>query len=95
MALEPKTVRHIARLARIHLAEQEVAPLVDELSRILAWIEQLDEVKTEGVDPMTCVAPMRFPERKDVVNDGGQPDKVLANAPDRVGDFYTVPKVIE
>ena len=95
MALDTDTVRRIARLARLSVAEEELAPLADELTRIRAWIEQLNQVDTENVAPMTSVAPQRLAHRADAVTDGGIPEKVLANAPDRVGDFFAVPKVVE
>jgi aspartyl-tRNA(Asn)/glutamyl-tRNA(Gln) amidotransferase subunit C len=95
VALDTETVRRIARLARLSVAEEELAPLADELTRIMAWIEQLNQVTTDDGAPMTSVAPQKLPQRQDVVTDGGIPEKVLANAPDRAGDFFTVPKVIE
>jgi aspartyl-tRNA(Asn)/glutamyl-tRNA(Gln) amidotransferase subunit C len=95
MSLDPATVRRIARLARIRVNENELAPLGNELSGILAWIEQLNEVDVEGVEPLTGAAQMALRMREDVVNDGGIVDEVLANAPDRVGSFYAVPKVVE
>ena len=95
MALDTDTVRRIARLARLAVAEEELAPLADELTRIMAWIEQLNQVDTDTVAPMTSVAPQRLPQRADQVSDGGIPEKILANAPERVGDFFAVPKVVE
>ena len=95
LALDIDTVRHIARLARIQVSEEELAPLAGELTRILSWIEQLNAVDTENVAPMTSVAPQRLPQRADAVTDGNIPEQVLANAPDRVGDFFAVPKVVE
>jgi aspartyl-tRNA(Asn)/glutamyl-tRNA(Gln) amidotransferase subunit C len=95
MSLDPATVRRIAKLARISVDETQVAQLQTELSGILNWIEQLNEVDVQGVDPLTGGAQMALRLREDVVNDGGIADKVLANAPDRAGDFYAVPKVVE
>jgi aspartyl-tRNA(Asn)/glutamyl-tRNA(Gln) amidotransferase subunit C len=95
MSLDPATVRRIAKLARIRVDETQVAQLQTELSGILNWIEQLNEVDVQGVDPLTGGAQMALRLRDDVVNDGGMADKVLANAPDRAGDFYAVPKVVE
>jgi aspartyl-tRNA(Asn)/glutamyl-tRNA(Gln) amidotransferase subunit C len=95
MSLDPATVRRIAKLARIRVDETQVAQLQTELSGILNWIEQLNEVDVQGVDPLTGGAQMALRLRDDVVNDGGMVDKVLANAPDRAGDFYAVPKVVE
>jgi len=95
MSLDPATVRRIARLARIHVGDDEVVRLQGELNGILGWIEQLNEVDVEGVAPLTGAAQMALKMRDDVVTDGGQAEAVLANAPDRVGPYYTVPKVVE
>jgi len=95
MSLDTETVRKIAVLARIKIPEPELAPLAGELNNILGWIEQLSEVDTDGVEPMTSVADMSLYQRPDEINDGDCRDKVLANAPNGKGAFYTVPKVIE
>lgn len=95
MSVDAATVKRIAHLARIKLTEEEVAPLEAELNRILGWIEQLGEVDTDGVEPMTAVIPNKLRWRKDEVTDGGYPDKVLANAPQAEFGFFAVPKVIE
>jgi aspartyl-tRNA(Asn)/glutamyl-tRNA(Gln) amidotransferase subunit C len=95
MSLDPATVRRIAKLARIRVEDAQVALLQQELNGILGWIEQLNEVDVEGVEPLTGGAQMALRMRKDAVTDGDMPDKVLANAPDRVGSFYAVPKVVE
>jgi aspartyl-tRNA(Asn)/glutamyl-tRNA(Gln) amidotransferase subunit C len=95
MALDSATVRRIARLARIRLAEDELPRLLGELNAILGWIEQLNEVNVDGVAPLTGGADMALRLRDDVVDDGGIPEQVLANAPDRAGAFYAVPKVVE
>lgn len=95
MSLDPATVRRIANLARIRLAEQDVPQLAVELNAILGWIEQLNEVDIEGVEPLTGAAQMALKMREDVVTDGFYPEKVLQNAPERSGDFYVVPKVVE
>jgi aspartyl-tRNA(Asn)/glutamyl-tRNA(Gln) amidotransferase subunit C len=95
MSIEPKTVQNIARLARLDVPEQDLAPLAGELSRILRFVEQLAEVNTDDVAPMTSVAAMRMPWRADAVDDGGYPDKVLANAPEKYEGFFLVPKVVE
>ena len=95
MSLDPATVRRIARLARIHVEDADVVLLQGELNGILGWIEQLQEVDVEGVAPLTGAAQMALRLREDAVTDGGYPERVLANAPDRVGDFYAVPKVVE
>jgi aspartyl-tRNA(Asn)/glutamyl-tRNA(Gln) amidotransferase subunit C len=95
MALDSKTVRRIARLARVAVAEDELGPLAGELSGILTWVEQLNAVDTEGVEPMTSVVDVSLPMRDDVVSDGGVPEKILANAPEAVQGFFAVPKVVE
>ncbi len=95
MSLGPDDVRKIAYLARIRVAEADLAPLAEELTGIIGWVEQLAEVDTDGIAPMTSVVAMEPTRRDDVVNDGGDPDRVLANAPDRVDSFYAVPKVVE
>jgi aspartyl-tRNA(Asn)/glutamyl-tRNA(Gln) amidotransferase subunit C len=96
MAIDEKTVRKVAKLARLALPEERVAPMAGELNAILAWIEQLNEVDVEGVEPMTsAVEGATLPMRADVVNDGGDPARVLANAPKAEDGFYVVPKVVE
>ena len=95
MSVDTATVRHIAKLARIAVTDEEVGALVPELNNILAWIEQLGEVDVSGVEPMTAVIPNRLRLREDVVTDGDVRDRVLANAPQAEHGFFTVPKVIE
>jgi aspartyl-tRNA(Asn)/glutamyl-tRNA(Gln) amidotransferase subunit C len=95
MSVDADTVRKIARLARIGIAESQVSPLAGELSTLLGWIEQLGEVDTTGVAPMTAVIPNHLSWRIDAVTDGGIQAKVLANAPDAASGFFAVPKVIE
>ena len=95
MALNKADVAHIATLARIRLNEAELEPLAAELSQILSWVEQLGEVDTIGVPPMTSVAAMRLPMRDDIVTDGGRRDAILGNAPHQAKGFFAVPKVIE
>ena len=95
MSLDPATVRRIAKLARIRVDDAEVARLQTELSGILAWIDMLNEVDVEGVEPLTGGAQMALKMRDDVVTDGGIAEQILANAPDRAGDYYAVPKVVE
>ncbi len=95
MSVDSATVRHIARLARISVSDEEVARLAPELSNILGWIEQLQEVDVEGVQPMTAVIPNTLRLREDKVTDGGIRDKVLSNAPVAEHGFFAVPKVIE
>ncbi len=95
MPVDLPTVRRIAALARIAVTEEEAEALVPELNGILGWVEQLGEVDVSRVEPMTAVTPNTLRLREDVVTDGGAREKVLANAPDAKGGFFTVPKVIE
>jgi aspartyl-tRNA(Asn)/glutamyl-tRNA(Gln) amidotransferase subunit C len=95
MAIDENTVRRVAHLARLALPEDRVAPLAAELNTIFAWIEQLNEVDVEGVQPMASVENIRLPMREDVVTDGGAPNRVLANAPKSEDGFFVVPKVVE
>jgi len=95
MSVDIKTVAKITDLARIAVKEDELAPMVAEMNNILDWIEQLSEVNTDGVAPMTSASPVALPWRADKVTDGGYRDEILANAPDAEHGFFTVPKVIE
>jgi aspartyl-tRNA(Asn)/glutamyl-tRNA(Gln) amidotransferase subunit C len=95
MALDKAIVRHIATLARIRLAEAELEPLAGELSHILDWVEQLNEVDTTGVPPMASAAAATLPMRDDAVTDGGCRDGILGSAPRTARGFFTVPKVVE
>ena len=95
MAIDAATVRRVAKLARIAEPEERLEPLARELSGILQWIEQLDEVDTEGVQPMASTEAVKLPMREDVVTDGAQRDKVLSNAPKSDRGFFVVPKVVE
>jgi aspartyl-tRNA(Asn)/glutamyl-tRNA(Gln) amidotransferase subunit C len=95
MALDRATVAHIAALARIRLSEAELDPLADELSYILTWMGQLNEVDTSGVAPMASVAATGLPMREDAVTEGGRRDEILANAPRTTRGFFVVPKVVE
>lgn len=95
MQVDQATVERIARLARISITEQEARGFEKELSGILQWVEQLDEVDTSTVEPMTRVVPIELKKRKDVVNDGEIADDVTRNAPLTDGGFYVVPKVVE
>ena len=95
MSLDEATVARIARLARIDVSQAELAPLAGELSHILGWIEQLAEVDTADVVPMTSVVAMRLPWRDDRVTDGGKAEEILANAPARQDDYFVVPRVVE
>jgi len=95
MSVDAATVRRIAHLARIAVAEDEVEHLKGELNAMLAFVEQLSEVNVEGVEPMTSVTPMEMKKRVDVVTDGGIRDDVLKNAPATEDGFFLVPKVVE
>lgn len=95
MSVDKDTVAKIARLARVRVEESQQEALAGELSNILGWIEQLSELDTEGVEPMTSVVSMKLPLREDEVTDGGYPERVTANAPEAAHGFYAVPKVVE
>jgi aspartyl-tRNA(Asn)/glutamyl-tRNA(Gln) amidotransferase subunit C len=95
MSADADTVRRIAQLARIALAEDEVEHLREELNAILAFVEQLSEVNVDGVEPMTSVIPMQMKKRADMVTDGGIADEILKNAPAAEDHFFAVPKVVE
>ncbi len=95
MSIDKTTIQKVARLARIRTSEGEAEILVVELSKILKMIEQLGEVNTDGVEPMTSVIEMQMPARDDVVTDGGIAEKILANAPEQTAGFFVVPKVVE
>ena len=95
MSIDIDTARRVAKLARIAVAEADLPALAGELSGILGFMEQLNEVDVDGVEPMTSVTPMKLPMRADVVTDGGYQDLVLKNAPDTREGFFAVPKVVE
>lgn len=95
MSIDVETAARVAKLARIKVEPEALPALAQEFSAILGFIEQLNEVDVEGVEPMTSVTPMRLKRRVDVVNDGNQQEKVLANAPDAREGFFAVPKVVE
>ena len=95
MSVTEKEVRHVAKLARLALGEDEIARMVPELNNILGWVEQLGEVDTDGVEPLTAVIANDLRLRDDVVDDGDCRDDILANAPDAQHGFFAVPKVIE
>ena len=95
MSLDKATVAHIATLARIKLEDTELERMAGELSHILAWIEQLNEVAAEDVPPLASVVDTKLPWRADEVTDGGYAGDIIANAPDPAHDFFTVPKVVE
>jgi aspartyl-tRNA(Asn)/glutamyl-tRNA(Gln) amidotransferase subunit C len=95
MSVDADTVRRIAHLARIAVAEDEVEHLKGELNSILAFVEQLSEVNVDGIEPMTSVTPMEMKKRPDAVTDGGIPDDIVKNAPAAEDHFFVVPKVVE
>ena len=95
MSVTNEQVRHIARLARIAMTDEELEHLVPELNNILGWVEQLGEVNTDGVEPLTAVIDQKLRLRDDIVNDGNIRDEILANAPEAEHGFFAVPKVIE
>ena len=95
MSVDSATVRRIAHLARIAVADEEVEHLRGELNSILAFVEQLSAADVAGVEPMTSVIPMAMKKRDDTVTDGGIPDDIVKNAPERQDHFFVVPKVVE
>ena len=95
MSIDTDTARKVAKLARIKVEEEDLPALASEFNAILGFVEQLNEVDVEGVEPMTSVTPMRLKRRADVVTDGNMQDKVLSNAPDAREGFFAVPKVVE
>ncbi|MBZ4021280.1 Asp-tRNA(Asn)/Glu-tRNA(Gln) amidotransferase GatCAB subunit C [Rhodobacter sp. TJ_12] len=95
MSIDIDTARKVAHLARIRVAEDDLPKLAEQLSGILTFMEQLNEVDVEGIEPMTSVTPMRLKRRVDEVTDGDYPEKILANAPDAREGFFAVPKVVE
>ena len=95
MSVDKSTVARIARLARIHVPEERQQTLSSELNGILAWIEELNEVDTDKVEPLASVTGHSLPRRDDVVTDGDRVDEVLANVPETTGGFFVVPKVVE
>ena len=90
-----ETVKKIARLSRLHVEEDRLAHLAEEMNGILAWIEQLQEVDVEGVEPMTSAVEMDAPLREDKITDGGVRDKVLANSPKTEAGYFVVPRSVE
>lgn len=95
MSIDTETARKVAHLARIRVEDDQLPDLAKGLSDILTFMEQLNEVDVDGVEPMTSVTPMRLKRRDDVVTDGGIQDKILSNAPDAREGFFAVPKVVE
>ena len=95
MSIDTKTAAHVAKLARIQVEPDRLPELADEFNAVLGFIEQLNEVDVDGIEPMVSVTPMRLKRRIDGVTDGDQQDRVLANAPDAREGFFAVPKVVE
>ena len=95
MPVSTEQVRHIAKLARIAMSDEEIERLAPELNNILGWVEQLAEVNTDGVEPLTAVIDQKLRLRDDVVTEGNIRDEILANAPEAQHGFFAVPKVIE
>ena len=95
MSVDATTVKRIGQLARIRIEEKDVAGLKGELNTILGFVEQLNEVDVEGVEPMNAVLPMALRRRDDAITDGDQPEKIVANAPLQEDNFFMVPKVVE
>lgn len=95
MSIDTETARKVAKLARIKVEDADLPALAEDFNRILGFVEQLNEVDVEGVEPMVSVTPMRLKRRKDGVTDGNQQEAILANAPDAREGFFAVPKVVE
>ena len=95
MSLDKSTLEKVANLARIKVKESEIDPLINELNNIMSWIEKLNEVDIDNIEPMTGVSDAKLRERNDEVNDGGYQDKVVNNSPDSISNSFSVPKVIE
>jgi aspartyl-tRNA(Asn)/glutamyl-tRNA(Gln) amidotransferase subunit C len=95
MSLDKATVARVARLARIHVPDTDLERLAGELNQIIGWVEQLAEVDTAGVEPMTSIVAMRLPQRPDAVTEGDDAERVLANAPQREDGYFVVPRVVE
>ena len=95
MSVDKDTVKRVAHLARIKVSEEEAANLQDELNAILGFVEQLNEVDVDGVEPMTSVTPMARKKRKDEITDGAKSDDIVANAPASEDHYFLVPKVVE
>ncbi|WP_417720975.1 Asp-tRNA(Asn)/Glu-tRNA(Gln) amidotransferase subunit GatC [Salipiger sp.] len=95
MSIDTDTAAKVAKLARIKVEPEQLPALAQEFSNILDFIEQLNEVDVDGVEPMVSVTPMRLKRREDGVTDGGIQDRILANAPDAREGFFAVPKVVE
>ncbi len=95
MHVDQKLVKKIAHLARIRVSDEDVKHLETELSQIMDWVEQLSEVNTDGVEPLTSVVAATLRQREDKITDGGYPDDIVKNAPNSEDNFFVVPKVVE
>ena len=95
MSVDKTTVSRVARLARINIEDDRLEPMAQELSGIMSWIEQLNEVNTDNVEPLASVTGHALPLRDDVVTDGNMPDQIVQNAPETTSGFFVVPKVVE
>ncbi|MEE9387906.1 MAG: Asp-tRNA(Asn)/Glu-tRNA(Gln) amidotransferase subunit GatC [Paracoccaceae bacterium] len=95
MTIDTKTAAHVAKLARIRVEDKDLPALAGEFNTILGFIEQLNEVDVDGIEPMTSVTPMRLKRRVDTVTDGNIQDQIMTNAPDAREGFFAVPKVVE
>jgi aspartyl-tRNA(Asn)/glutamyl-tRNA(Gln) amidotransferase subunit C len=95
MAVDKETVRKVARLARLAVPEERLEPMTRELNGILKWVEQLQELDTQDIAPMTSVVKMKLTMREDAVTDGGCADDLMKNAPEGEDGFFAVPKVVE
>ncbi|MBM9595315.1 Asp-tRNA(Asn)/Glu-tRNA(Gln) amidotransferase subunit GatC [Roseitranquillus sediminis] len=95
MSIDLETARRVAHLARIAVSDEDLPALADEFNTILGFIEQLNEVDVDGVEPMTSVTPMRLKRRPDEITAGGYAERILSNAPDAREGFFAVPKVVE
>jgi aspartyl-tRNA(Asn)/glutamyl-tRNA(Gln) amidotransferase subunit C len=95
MSVDEKVVRRVARLARLAIPEERLTPMAAELNGILQWVEQLNELDTDGVEAMTSVRPMRLPRRPDIVTDGYCAEDIVRNAPRTEDNYFLVPKVVE
>ncbi|MEK9860853.1 MAG: Asp-tRNA(Asn)/Glu-tRNA(Gln) amidotransferase subunit GatC [Alphaproteobacteria bacterium] len=95
MSVDKTTVSRVARLARINIDDDRLEPMAQELSSIMNWIEQLNEVDTDAVEPLASVTGHALPMRDDVVTDGEMADQIVQNAPESMSGFFVVPKVVE
>ncbi|WP_420393262.1 Asp-tRNA(Asn)/Glu-tRNA(Gln) amidotransferase subunit GatC [Acuticoccus sp.] len=95
MSVDIDTVRRVARLARIRVSEEDAARLTGDMNAILGFVEELGEVDVDGVEPMTSVVEARLRRRDDRVTEGGEPQRILANAPEAADGFFLVPRVVE